>query len=64
MENNQITRSEYVLFELSHVTNEILELGAQFSVLEIDSIEKAIMKLKLVLREYKIPKSDVFSVTI
>jgi len=64
MDNNQITRSEYVLFELSNVTNEILELCAQFNVLEIDSIEKAVENLKFVLREYKPPQSDVFSITI
>ncbi len=62
--NNYISHNERVIFELANVTNEIQELGAQFTLLEIDDIEKAIKKLKSVLGEYKTPKSDVFSVTI
>lgn len=62
--NNYTSRNERIIFELANVTREIQELGAQFTILEIDDIEKAIKKLKSVLGEYKKPASDVFTVTI
>lgn len=62
--NDYISYNERVILELVNVTNEIQELGAQFSILEMDDIEKAIKKLKAVLVEYKKPKIDDFSVTI
>lgn len=64
MDNNQMTRSEYVLFELSKVTEEICEIGNQFNSLEIDDIEKALKRLKETVRYHKKPKSDVFTITI
>ena len=62
--NNQLSHSEYVLFELSRVTDEIREIGNQFNLLEIDNIEKAVKRLKETVRSHKKPASDVFTVTI
>lgn len=63
-QNNYTSRNERIIFELVNVTREIQELGAQLTILELDDIEKAIKKLKSVLRDYKTPASDVFTVTI
>lgn len=47
--NNNISHHEQVLFDLFSVTNEIQEIAAQFSIFEIEDIEKAIKKLKSIL---------------
>lgn len=62
--NDYISHHERIIFELANVTNELQELAAQFSLLELDDIDKAVKILKAVLGEYKTPVSDVFSITI
>lgn len=62
--NNYISHAEYILFELTKVTEEISEIGDQFNLLEIDDIEKALKRLKETVRYHKKPRSDVFSATI
>ncbi|WP_028389288.1 hypothetical protein [Legionella fairfieldensis] len=44
--NNAISHNERIIFELSGVANEIQELEAKFSLLELYDIEKAIKKIK------------------
>ena len=63
--NNAISHNERIIFELSNVANEIQELEAKFSLLELDDIEKDLKKIKSAIRDkYKNPTSAVFSVTI
>lgn len=63
--NNAISHNERIIFELSDVANEIQELEAKFSLLELYDIEKAIKKIKSSIRDkYNKPTSAVFSITI
>lgn len=64
MNNNKMSRSEKILFELSKVSDEVCKIGNQFNLLEINDIENALKRLKETLRYHNKPKSDTFSVTI